>query len=82
MLQLVPQQVCEEVVVTVPIPLLVQWDEEEVHPLQLLQGFLASAPPCHCLAQPGVHPVQDRSIEEKPRELGVLSGEYLLDKVF
>jgi hypothetical protein len=35
-LQTAPQEVCEEVMVTIPAPLLVQRDDEEVLPLQFL----------------------------------------------
>ena len=73
-----PQQVGEQVVVAPPAADLVQGDQEQVAPLQLLQQPLAVGPAGDGVAQRSREPLQHRGLEQEPhRRLGLAVQDLL-----
>src|SRR5436305_2114617 len=67
LLQSLPQQICEEMVIAVPTPLVVQGDEEQVGAFEILEGCL---PGNRGVQQNGItqqarQPVEDRRAQQK-----------------
>ena len=60
-----PQHVGEQVVVAVPEAAIVERDEEQVRPIELLEHRLAAAAAGHRVAQRPGEPVQDRGLEQE-----------------
>ena len=64
-----PQHVGEEVVVAVPEAAIVERDEEEVRPIELLEHRLPAAATGHGIAQRPGEPVEDRGLEQEAPDL-------------
>ena len=76
-----PQQVGEQVVVPPPAPDVVERDEEQVRPLDLLERRLAVGPAGDGVAQLPAQPIEDRGLQqERPKVVG-LAIEHLLGEV-
>jgi hypothetical protein len=72
------QEVGEEVMVTVPSPLVVQGDDEEVVPLQPLQHLLPIIAAGEGVAQRGAHALQHGSPEQElPHAFGLAFQDLL-----
>jgi hypothetical protein len=75
------QDVGEQVVVAVPVPAVVQRNEEQVRPLQRLQHGLPVFVAGQGVAQGAVHPAQDRCLQQEAPDVVRLSLEHLTDEV-
>ena len=75
------EHVAEEVVVPVPPPAVVEGDEEEVRPLQRLEGRLGVAAAGDRGAQRSRQPAQDRGLEEEGPDVVGLAVQDLVDEV-
>jgi hypothetical protein len=72
------QQVGEQPVVAPPAAFLVQRDQEQVGPLDLLQPLLAVGLGGDGIAQRSRELVKDRRLQQEPHQLVGLPGEDLL----
>ena len=68
-------------VVAVPAPLVVERDQEQVRPVQLLEHRLAAGLAGHGVAQRAGEPVEDGGLEQEPAHRLGLPVEDLLDEV-
>ena len=66
--QFVPQHVREQMVVAVPLPLLVERQEEQVGPLQLAEEAGRALAIDDGIAQVGRQPFKERRAEQEPSE--------------
>src|SRR5215208_1746295 len=64
-LELVEQQLTEQMVVAIPLPLLVQGNHEQVGAGELAQEHSRILPACHRVAERTRHRPQDRGLEQK-----------------
>jgi hypothetical protein len=64
-LEAAPQKVGEEVVVTVPDPVVVQRDDQQVLPLQRLQREPPVVAACEGVAQGAAEAAQDRGLQQE-----------------
>src|SRR5215208_678314 len=77
-LELVEQQLTEQMVVAIPLPLLVQGNHEQVGAGELAQEHSRILPACHRVAERTRHRPQDRGLEQKlPHFLGEASQNLL-----
>jgi hypothetical protein len=75
------KQVSEQLVVAPPAPHLVQGDQEQVGPLDLLQQCLAVAAAGGGIRQRPADPVKDRGLQQEPAQLTRLAVQDLLGEV-
>src|SRR5690606_25022276 len=71
----------EEVVIAVPPPVVVEWDEEEIGVVEPLEGLLTVAPSGEGVAQRARELLQRAGEEEEPPGALGLVLEHLLDEV-
>ena len=58
--------------ITVPVPLVIQRDDEEILPLQPLKHLLPIIVACEGIAQRGAHALQHRGLEQElPHPFGL-----------
>ena len=76
-----PEHVGEEVVVAVPVPAIVERDEEEVRPIEPLEHRLPAAAAGDGVAQRPGEPIEDRGLEQEVADLVGLALEHLLGEV-
>jgi hypothetical protein len=75
------QHVGEQVVVAVPLPMVVERDEEQVGPLQRHQPRRAAGLTGDGVAQPTGEPVEDGGPQQEAAHVGGLAGQHLLGQV-
>ena len=75
------QHVCEQVVIAVPLPPVVERNQEQVAAIEGLEHGLAAALPGDRVAQRAVEPVQDGGVQQELADLAGLALQHLLDQV-
>ena len=75
------QHLGEQVVVAVPAAGVVEWDQEQVGAVQVLQHLLALGVPGDGRAQRSAQPVQDAGLEQEVAHRLRLAAQHLLDQV-
>src|SRR5262249_15136424 len=66
--ELAPQEVAEEVVVAIPAAVMVELDEEEVRPLDLLERSRRTPAAQHPVAERRAHALEDRGAPEEAQD--------------
>src|SRR3979411_1079282 len=75
------QRIGEEVVVAVPLSLVIEWGQEQVVALQLLEQLLAVAAAGESVAQAAGELLQDRGVEKKRAHCLGLVRQHLFEQV-
>ena len=83
LVQPLPQQLGEEMVIAVPAPLVVQGDDEQVGSLEILQGLLAGGRGVeqHGITERAAEPIEDGRPQQEGLDGFGLPLEDLLDQV-
>ena len=83
--QAMTQQTGKQVVVAIPLPPVIQWHDEQVGLLEILQDGLAAAwlaiAAHHGIAQRAAQTLQNRSVKQEALHRFRLPGQHFVDQI-